>query len=139
MSNRRTFLSELATLGTGLLVPGSGSAAETKSAAPHRIDVHSHFAPPSYIGELKPKGVLNPQILAWSPERHIDDMNRAGVATSLTSISPPGVWFTDNETARRIARGSNDYAARLATDYRGRFGIFAALPVPDIDGSLREV
>src|SRR5437763_1503221 len=125
MSHRRKFLSELVPLGAALLASRDGSGAEPKAAAPHRIDVHSHFAPPGYVEALKPKGVLNPQILDWSPGRHIDEMNKAGVVTSVTSISPPGVWFDDNETARRIARGSNDYAARLAADYKGRFGSFA--------------
>jgi predicted TIM-barrel fold metal-dependent hydrolase len=130
----------MAALGAGILLPGlRAHGAPTKGAAPHRIDVHSHFAPPSYIAELKPKGVLNPQVLEWSVAKHLEEMDQAGVATSLTSISPPGVWFVDNETSRRIARGCNDYAARLAADHKGRFGVFAALPVPDMDGSLKEV
>ncbi len=139
MKNRRDFLSGAAALGAGFLLPRAGSSAQSKTPAPTRIDVHSHFAPPDYISELRPKGVVNPQMFDWTPAKHIEEMDRAGVATAVTSISPPGIWFVDNSTARRIARICNDYAARFASDNKGRIGIFAALPVPDLDGSLKEV
>jgi predicted TIM-barrel fold metal-dependent hydrolase len=40
--------------------------------------------------------------------------------------------------ARGIARNANDWAARLASDHNGRFGMFATLTLPDLDGSLAE-
>jgi predicted TIM-barrel fold metal-dependent hydrolase len=43
------------------------------------------------------------------------------------------------ELARRIARDANDCAARLVSDHKGRFGMFATLTLPDLDGSLAEV
>jgi 6-methylsalicylate decarboxylase len=139
MRNRREFLAGAAASGAGLFLAQSSFAAQPKAPALTRIDVHSHFAPPDYISELRAKGVVNPQMFEWTPSRHIDEMDRAGVATALTSISPPGVWFVDNPTARRISRICNDYAARFASDHKSRIGIFAALPVPDLDGSLKEI
>lgn len=102
-----------------------------------RIDIHHHIAPPTYVEEMK--SMLYGPTLAWSPARSIDDMDMAGVATSITSITTPGVWLGDDSQGRRVARECNDYGAKLVGEYPGRFGMFAALPLPDIEGSLREI
>ena len=41
--------------------------------------------------------------------------------------------------ARRLARDCNEYAAQMRRDFPGRFASFAALPLPDLDGSLAEL
>ena len=113
---------------------GSGTAAASK---PHRIDTHHHIAPPKFIDEMR--ALLQPPTLAWTIEKSLEDMDKAGVATSITSITTPGVWIGDHTQGRRVARECNDFAARLVVDYPGRFGMFAALPLPDVEGSLREI
>jgi 6-methylsalicylate decarboxylase len=57
----------------------------------------------------------------------------------MLSITTPGIWFADNEEARILARECNEYAARLASQHPARFGVFAALPLPDVDASLKEI
>jgi 6-methylsalicylate decarboxylase len=66
-------------------------------------------------------------------------MDRGGVAVSITSITTPGLWFGSHSPARRLARACNDYAAKLVSDHPRRFGMFVNLPLPDIDGSLKEI
>ena len=56
----------------------------------------------------------------------------------MNSIVTPGVSFGDENQGRHLARDCNEYAAKLASDYPGRFGSFATLTLPDIDGSLQE-
>jgi predicted TIM-barrel fold metal-dependent hydrolase len=111
-------------------------AARTKA---HRIDVHHHHASPAFVAEITARQTGQHALMQWSPAQSIEEMDRAGVQTALTSVAPPGVWLGDHAAARALARECNDHAARLAGDFPGRFGVFAALPLPDVDGSLREI
>jgi predicted TIM-barrel fold metal-dependent hydrolase len=49
------------------------------------------------------------------------------------------MWFGDLAVTRRVARACNDYGARLVQDYPNRFGLFAAMPLPDVEGTLKEI
>jgi predicted TIM-barrel fold metal-dependent hydrolase len=134
--NRRAAIERLAMLGAAALLTPRGSAAEPPARI---IDVHHHFYPPTFVTEL---GRANQTLAAakeWSAARSLEDMDKAGVATAIASITTPGVSFGDDALARRLARECNEYAARLAADHPGRFGNFAVLPWPNADASLREI
>jgi predicted TIM-barrel fold metal-dependent hydrolase len=66
-------------------------------------------------------------------------MDAAGIEIAIGSISIPGVWFGDLGLARRMAREWNDYAATMVRDRPRRFGFFAVIAPPDIEGSLIEI
>jgi 6-methylsalicylate decarboxylase len=137
---RREFLERLAALGAGALAAGCETVArETTGTAakPHRIDIHHHLLPPEFIKEIMTR--RKSPTPKWSVQRSLEDMDRNGVATSLVSQIQPGIWFDDVPAGRRLARIINEYGARMAQDHPGRFGLFAALPLPDVEGSLREV
>ena len=97
------------------------------------------MSPRSARGILAVAGMVGPQFLDWSPQKAIEEMDKNGVATAIVSISTSGVWFGDKEQGRRLARLCNEYGVGMMRDHPGRFGMFAALPLPDIEGSLREI
>jgi 6-methylsalicylate decarboxylase len=111
---------------------------------PRRIDVHHHIFPPTYKTRARDHIIAgantNPSVmLDWTLQGALAAMDQFGIATAMVSISTPGIWFGDAAEARSLARECNDYAAGMARDHKGRFGVFAALPLPDQDGSLREI
>lgn len=97
------------------------------------IDVHAHFQPPA-LRALTPGGPMN----AWDVQKQIADMDEAGVTRAMLSVTTPGVPAT-GETARRVARESNEYAAKLAADHGRRFGFFTCVPMDDMDAAIKEV
>jgi 6-methylsalicylate decarboxylase len=138
MLSRRSVLGGAAGAALSALAPSPGSA-ETP-AKPALIDVHHHLAPPAYIADLKRRKLGLPQTLEWTPEKSLADMDAAGVATAFLSITTPGVWFDDEDAATvALARACNEYGTKLAGDGSRRFGMFAILPLPHVDASLREI
>ena len=51
----------------------------------------------------------------------------------------PGVHTGEDAAARLLARRRNELAAELIRDRPDRFGGFACLPLPDVDGALAEL
>jgi predicted TIM-barrel fold metal-dependent hydrolase len=107
--------------------------------APRRVDFHHHFVPPRHLEAIlaqRESGRTPP----WSPELSIAEMEKNGIATAICSLVQPGVWLGGGvESARTLARECNEYGARMVADHRGRFGLFAVIPLPDTEGSLREI
>ena len=140
-SPRRGFLSRLAALGAATVLPGESLAQEAKKSAarskPYRIDVHHHLIYPGYLDEIAGSRAGSP--VKWSPAMSIEEMDKSGIALSMMSLVQPSASAGDLEKRRKIARQSNDYAARLVHDHPGRFGNFATLPLPDVEGSLKEI
>jgi 6-methylsalicylate decarboxylase len=147
--DRRRFVAGAAAGGLGVLASSTGSRLATADTSPVAkgglIDVHHHFVPPFYVAENRERitasggGRIHPAWLSWSPEQAIAAMDKQGVATAILSLTTPGVWFGDPQTATQRARRVNEYAADLVQRHPGRFGLFAVIPLPDTDGSLREI
>ena len=140
--SRRQFLGTLAATSLAAVATGRQIGAQ---ATAHRIDIHHHFVSPSFLQTLTERNTKTPVpgLAAWkgyAPARAVETLDRVGIQTAMLSITAPGVWFGDAAQAGRLAREMNEYAAaRLVGDYRGRFGLFAVLPLPDVPGTLREI
>ena len=112
---------------------------------PHRIDTHNHPYPPAYVD--KTRAVLKAtthafyeRIIKWEPAQTVEAMDKNGIAVSVLSIGTPNVWLNgDPKGSSALARDCNDTSAKIQSDHKGRFGHFATLPMPDVDGSLREI
>ena len=107
------------------------------------IDVHHHVSPPVWLqGAREQIAATNRNsaaITGWSAAKSLDEMDRAGVTTSVASVTNPGIWFGDIDAARKLARGCNEFMARLKQDAPGRFAALAAIPLPDAPGALAEI
>jgi 6-methylsalicylate decarboxylase len=107
------------------------------------IDVHAHYVPPAYRAALIDNGHAQPdgfsQIPEWSADEHVAAMDRLGIATSLLSISSPGVHLADVPATRDLAREVNEEGRRAVVDHPGRLGQFASLPLPDVDAAVAEI
>ena len=139
-SSRRAVLAGLAGVGADLFWRGGKLSAQAQAANPRRLDLHHHFGTPAWVRMTNEKKSQGYQVWQpYTPAKAIEDMDRGGVAVSLLSVTTPGIWFGDKAETRRWARELNEYGARMVSDYRGRFGLFAVLPLPDVDASLREI
>jgi len=138
--NRRNFMTGVAAMAAVGVSKSQRAAARTaEGAKPYRIDVHHHLSPPTYIAASNANNFGDLLMKNWTPEKSLQDMERAGVAVAMLSVTSPGLNFTSGDSARKLARECNDYGARLVADHPGRFGSFATVPLTDVDGSLQEI
>ena len=144
VSERRSFLtSAIATLG----VVAAAGRADLLAAGPQtvdtskkfRIDAHHHFAPPTWVEAMKGNKLLQVANTTWTVEKSLEDMDRGGASAALISITNPGLYLGDQQQTNRLARECNDFGAKVVQDHPTRFGLFAAMPLPDVDATLKEI
>ena len=145
-SSRRQFLN-----GVGAVI-GAGALMKEGLAQPANarvIDCHHHFLSPAYIKALaghdgkKVNGYTTwyalDRLKLYTVQQDLEAMDRDGAATSMLSCTTPGVWFGDPEESAMLAREMNEFGAKMVSDHKGRYGLFALLPLPSIELSLKEI
>jgi predicted TIM-barrel fold metal-dependent hydrolase len=107
------------------------------------IDVHHHILPPDYVSTMGPRAIAAPSasgvLPVWSLAADLEEMDRYGIDTALTSISAPGLLLGDERSTVKLVRECNEFAAGMARAHPRRFGTFAALPLPYVAASLSEI
>jgi len=139
--DRRSFLTGLlASLGVAAATRGDRLVAQAAApATKYRIDVHHHFGPPTWVAAMKGNPLLQAPNTTWTPEKSIEDLDRGGGAAAVLSITNPGLYLGDKAQANRLARECNDFGAKVVQTHPTRFGLFAAMPLPDVGATLKEI
>jgi predicted TIM-barrel fold metal-dependent hydrolase len=96
-----------------------------------RIDVHHHVVPPEFADDAMP--IRPPDV-----EEQLRSMDNWHIRAAITSLTPR-VLLKNMQRLREVARACNEFQAQRLRDHRMRFGSFALLPLPDVDGALAEI
>lgn len=105
-------------------------------------DLHHHIVPDFYVEELQRLGLTNLSGIAypkWKPAASLKAMKSLNIARAFLSLSGPGVYFRDASFSRTLARRCNDYLAGVVRENPDKFGGFASVPLPDVEGALTEL
>ena len=98
---------------------------------PRRVDMHHHFQPPA-LG--------NQGLQWWTPKHSLDMMDKYGVSFAMISNpSASQLAYDGTQKGNDAARKSNEYGAKLVAENPKRFGLFAAIPMNNTDGALKEI
>lgn len=107
------------------------------------IDVHHHVVLPEYQQALVRSGAADPSRplrANKSPDQVLEAMETFGIeAAVLNPLSVAGVHNGDDAKAGDLARSVNEALAQFVSHAPRRFGFFAVLPLPDLDGALRRL
>lgn len=106
-----------------------------------RVDVHTHMMPAFYASAMETHGgdPSDSPMPEWSPELAIKFMDSQNIGTAMLSLSAPSVVGWSGRERREMARRVNEYTAGLVADKPDRFGNFATVPLPDVEGALEEI
>jgi 6-methylsalicylate decarboxylase len=118
-----------------------------------RIDVHQHAILPEYRKALERAGAIENR-----PKDGMDGLGselRENVFTTesilnvagelgtdgmvLLPFSVAGIHHGNDANARYLTRATNEAIAAVASGAPGKLGFYAILPVPDVDGALKEL
>lgn len=163
--NRRNALKALGAAGAMAAAAKSELFGQFSNKSAHpagRIDVHHHHVPPALAARPGAAGGLgnggapaggrgaagaaaggagaNTFGRGWTPEKTLEQMDKFNISVSILSMTQMGPLLYDNtQKGRDAVRTGNDYGASLVAKWPKRFGLFTGVPLPDIDGVMKEI
>src|ERR1700686_4576702 len=142
--SRRNVLKALGAAGAATALAGNGLFGQFVNKSTDkggRIDLHHHHVPPG-LGAFggAGRGGFGGDRFPWTPEKTLAQMDKFDIAVSMLSMTQMGDILYDNtEKGRKAVRTGNDYGAKVMSDHPKRFGLFTGVPLPDIDGVMKEI
>jgi aminocarboxymuconate-semialdehyde decarboxylase len=123
------------------------------------VDVHNHFYPEALLREIeRDSRAATLSVSAegerrihyagdysvldeahFNPLKRIADMDRAGVAMQVLSLTVPGVHGETPQRGIELAQVTNDALAQVCRDHPERFRAFATLPTQAPEAAAREL
>jgi predicted TIM-barrel fold metal-dependent hydrolase len=140
-SNLITRRTALAMGGSLALAAGTGLKTLRAAESGRLIDVHHHYFAPGWMAKFKKEITESngARFFSWTVQTALDEMDKTGCAIAIVTCGGPGTWNGDVELSRSVSRDVNEFGARMVRDHPGRFGFFASVPLPDTEGSLKEI
>ena len=119
-------------------------------ATPGTVDVHHHFYPDFLMqawAQAQLAGdwadykahFMQPPFTEWSVEGALELLDSTGIETAVLSLPAGAIGFLDGIAQAEMANRINAFATEMRHTHPGRFGLFALLPMPQIDLSLAEI
>jgi predicted TIM-barrel fold metal-dependent hydrolase len=105
-------------------------------------DMQHHIVPEFYVEELKRRGIKKVQGVSfpsWTVKKSLSLMKGWNISRAFLSVSTPGVHFGNDKEAREFSRKCNDYILKCIDEHPGKFGGFASVPLPDVQGAIEEL
>ena len=107
------------------------------------IDFHAHAVTDAFrkavdeleINVMKEDGFPLP---TWSEDQHLRFMTESGIDFSVLSAPVPHLYSQNIDLARATVRRVNESLAALKSRHPDHFGFVGNVPLPDVEGSLRE-
>lgn len=143
---RRDVLRGGAIAAAGMLA-GGGRLFAAQAGKGMRIDIHAHLWTDDYLdlcqsygnvdtGTQRNKGAGMGQA---EIEKRFQLMESNGVEMQILDICPQAPHFENKEHAVNAARKANDLYAEAVSRWPKKFKAFAAVPLPHVDESLKEL
>jgi 6-methylsalicylate decarboxylase len=112
--------------------------------ATQAIDVHAHAFPSDFMKTLR-KNASRPLDIRtnweWDESRFISEMDRWGVALQVLSLPHVYEYYQpeNRSLGLDLCRTANDEFAEINARLPGRFRMFAAMPLPDVEEACKEL